>query len=157
MSATRPRAPAAKARASLAPLRWDRLLTFIGIFQRPGFDYGQWAGGRDQFACFAYSPEVDRFVKVLYDDGWIVSFDWMHWQRGKVLYDHPDRLARARTRTLRRLLTAHVPLDRFSEGHLATVLEDGHILAILRRLAELRSHARSANSQSVRRSHARLR
>lgn len=40
--------------------------------------------------------------------------------------------------TLRKLLTAHVRADRFSEGHLASVLESRHITAMLRRLKRIR-------------------
>ena len=41
--------------------------------------------------------------------------------------------------TLRRLLTTHVRADRFTEGHLAAELENGHICAILEQLEELRN------------------
>jgi Family of unknown function (DUF6508) len=50
----------------------------------------------------------------------------------------PALLAQADLLTLRKLLTAHVRQDRFIEGHLAQMLENGHISAILRRLRELR-------------------
>ena len=40
--------------------------------------------------------------------------------------------------TLRKLLTTHVRADRFSEGHLAGVLQSGHIVAVLRRLRKIR-------------------
>jgi hypothetical protein len=43
--------------------------------------------------------------------------------------------------TLRKLLTTHVRADRFVEGHLAGVLESGHMLAILRRLKDIRQQS----------------
>jgi hypothetical protein len=66
-------------------------------------------------------------------------FDWGEWQpRAHALYRDPQALGRARLSTLRRLLTLHVRKDRFCEGHLAAMLAEGHIQAILRRIAELR-------------------
>ena len=40
--------------------------------------------------------------------------------------------------SLCKLLTTHVRTDRITEGHLANVLESGHITAILRRLKQIR-------------------
>jgi O-acetyl-ADP-ribose deacetylase len=53
--------------------------------------------------------------------------------------DDPKAIAGADLLTLRKLLTAHVRGDRFTEGHLAAVLEKGHILAILKRLEQIRA------------------
>jgi hypothetical protein len=51
----------------------------------------------------------------------------------------PGALETANLLTLRKLLTVHVRKDRFVEGHLARMLECGHITAILRRLREVRA------------------
>jgi hypothetical protein len=40
--------------------------------------------------------------------------------------------------TLRKLLTLHVRGDRFVEGHLASVLESGHVTDILERMQQIR-------------------
>jgi hypothetical protein len=37
------------------------------------------------------------------------------------------------------LLTTHSRKDRFCEGHLAAMFENGHIVALLRRLRELKN------------------
>ena len=37
-----------------------------------------------------------------------------------------------------KLLTTHVRKERFCEGHLAAMFEDGHIVALLRRLKVIR-------------------
>jgi hypothetical protein len=36
-------------------------------------------------------------------------------------------------------LTLHIRRDRFFEGHLANMIADGHIAAILRRMAAIRT------------------
>jgi uncharacterized protein DUF6508 len=118
--------------------RVDRLLSFLPLFEQRGYSYGEWRSPPGQFPYFAANDEVSRFVQVLYEDGWVKPFDWSKWQpRAEALYRNPKALARARISTLRRLLTLHVRKNRFCEGHLAGMLAEGHMLAILRRIAEL--------------------
>lgn len=117
----------------------DRLLGFVAVFERPGYSFGEWHSPAGQLPYFAYSQDVQCFIQVLYDEGWIEEFDWPNWQaRARELYRDPAALAQARLPSLRRLLTTHVRKDRFCEGHFAGMLQEGHILAILRRIEELR-------------------
>jgi len=64
----------------------------------------------------------------------MVVFDWIRW-RAEV--SDPTALGGAD------LLTFHVCADRFSEGHLMSAFEKGHITAILRRLADSPADGRS--------------
>jgi hypothetical protein len=77
------------------------------------------------------------FIKALSTNGFIQPFDWMNWWEGEQLVNNPALLKKASQQTLRKLLTAHVRADRFSEGHLAAMFEAGHIVMILKRLAEI--------------------
>lgn len=70
----------------------------------------------------------------------MVVFDWVRW-RAKV--SDPTALGGADLLTLRKLLTFHVRADRFSEGHLISAFEKGHITTILRRLADSPADCRS--------------
>jgi hypothetical protein len=93
----------------------------------------------DASGYFAYSPEVDGFIRTLNEQNVLVPFDWTSWQGEAQRYrSDPEALAEADLLTLRRLLTTHIRADRFVEGHLASMLESGHITAILRRLREIR-------------------
>ena len=91
------------------------------------------------FDSYDYAPEVDRFQHVLYESGFLaLAFDWIEWQDTAEAYvEHPDRLADADLTTLRKLLLTHVRKERFASGHLAAMIECGHILAILQRLEAL--------------------
>lgn len=106
---------------------------------------GQWQGGERRndgsytMPWFEYDAETLAFIRACGQNGIIEVFDWPEWQPEAIrLYEDPALLAIADLTTLRRLLTLHIRKDRFSEGHLATMIEEGHILAILRRLAEIR-------------------
>jgi hypothetical protein len=87
---------------------------------------------------YRYSDEVGRFVKTLYSEGFIVPFDWPAWQEeAKQYLDNPTLLDEADLSTVQKLLTTHVRKDRFVGGHLAAMLDNGHIHAILKRLEAL--------------------
>jgi hypothetical protein len=77
------------------------------------------------------------FIRVLSSNGFIQPFDRMNWREGEQLVDHPALLPRANLQTLRKLLTAHVRADRFTEGHLAGTFESGQMRMILERMAEI--------------------
>jgi hypothetical protein len=57
----------------------------------------------------------------------------------------PDQIESADVEVLRKLLTTHVRQERFCEGYLAAMFENGHILALLRRLKQI-----AARSQRLR-------
>ena len=119
------------------------ILKYIPVFDKEGFEPAELIksdGDRDvvTFPAYSYCDEVLNFVRDLYDNNIIYSFDWPAWEDEAVkLYKDPKALASADLDTLRKLLTIHVRKDRFSEGHLAAVIRDGHVLAILKRLADL--------------------
>lgn len=84
-----------------------------------------------------YTPDVFDFIKTHSANGFIQPFDWMNWQEEEQLMDRRTLLQKASLQTLRKLLTAHVRADRFSEGHLAAVFESGHITMIMTPMAEI--------------------
>jgi len=113
------------------------ILKYISVFEAEGFEPGEMVADRGM-PWYSNSDEVLNFVQELYDNNIIYSFDWPAWQdEAEKLYNDPDALASANLDTLRKLLTVHVRKDRFSEGHLAGVIRDGHMLAILKTLEEL--------------------
>ena len=121
----------------LTPDNLQAVLEFLPIFEQPEFSHGEWMIRNGEFPHFNYTTEVLDFIEALYSNGFIQPFDWMNWEEGKQLVDHRELLRRANLQTLRKLLTAHVRADRFSEGHLAAMFESGHIAMILMRMAEL--------------------
>ena len=94
--------------------------------------------GVTHFPFFVRSPDVNDFVNGLYERGLIIRFDWGAWEPKRNYCEKPELLAKAPLIDCLKLLTSHVRADRFIEGHLASVLEDGHITNILRRMREIR-------------------
>ncbi len=79
-------------------------------------------------------------MQILYANDWVTpEVDWVQWQDVAVEYvDLQEKIDSADVLTLKKLFTTHVRKDRFCEGHLATMFENGHIVALLRRLKEIR-------------------
>ena len=113
-------------------------VAFLAVFEAPGYTFGRWHQPEGQMGYYEYSPEVLAFIETLSAASVTVDFAWSSWQPEALRYwEQPSRLDGARLMTLRKLLSLHLRKDRFVEGHLAEMLESGHITAILRRAAYL--------------------
>jgi O-acetyl-ADP-ribose deacetylase (regulator of RNase III) len=87
-----------------------------------------------------YSNEVAGFIQTLYDEGFILStFDWGMWlDTANEFVNHSELIEVADLLTLQKLLTTHIRAERFNSGHVAQLIENGHISKVLQRLAALR-------------------
>ncbi len=113
------------------------VLKFLPVFEQSDFSTGEWVTQEGILPYINYSSEVLDFITALSGNGFIQPFTWMNWEEGRQLVNNPALLQKGDLQTLRKLLTAHVRADRFSEGHLAAMFESGHITMILRRMAEI--------------------
>jgi hypothetical protein len=122
--------------------RIDVLLEFDALAEAR--HAGTWEGGekRDDGSItapwFDYDDWVLQFIRACGQNGWIKPFDWQAWVGEAVRLQDEAALQQADEETLGKLLTLHIRRDRFFEGHLANMIESGHIAAILRRMRELR-------------------
>ena len=73
-----------------------------------------------------------------YENGFVLmDFEWSTWEGARRITERPEVLASADLETICKLLTVHARSDRFCEGHFGEVIENGQMLAIMRRLAEV--------------------
>lgn len=79
-----------------------------------------------------------EFFKYLYDSGVIQGFEWMHWRRGTDLTRSEEILATASLNDIHGLLIAHTRMDRISENHFDSMVQNGYFATVLRRLNTLR-------------------
>lgn len=127
----------------VGPAQLDAVLRFLPLFEQPGCVFGEWRQPMGQFPFYAPTAEVIAFVLALEAQSVIFPFDWPNWQDVARRYvADADALDGADLLTCRKLLTTHVRLDRFVDGHLAHNLETGQITAILRRLQQIRDKMR---------------
>lgn len=84
---------------------------------------------------YCYSKEFNKFITSLYEQNFIISFDWPAWQNeAESFVNNPKLLILADISTLQKLFTTHVRNERFCSGHLAAMIKNGHFLAIFNRL-----------------------
>lgn len=124
--------------------RIDALLPFLPVMDARVA--GEWRGGDKNpdgsitVPWMEYNQAVLDFIRTCGVNGWLEPFDWMAWLPEALnLHDRREVLETASVETLRKLLTLHIRRDRFFEGHLANMIADGHIAAILRRMAAIRT------------------
>ena len=105
----------------------DAILPFLEQFEETGFSVDP------------YDEAVVEFVQILYANDWVTPrVKWVEWQDVAEEYvDSPEKIKSADVVTVQRLFTTHVRKDRFCEGHLSSMVENGHIVALLRRLKEI--------------------
>ena len=121
-----------------------KLLAYLDDFKRPIGELAEYVStgdGSDESPLnvyWSYSPRVFEFQSDLYELGFAVDFDWGEWQaEAERLTVTPGALDDVDIVTLMKLLTVHSRTERYSEGHLASALEEGWIVAILERLRNL--------------------
>jgi hypothetical protein len=126
---------------TVAAKQIDAILPFLERFESAGFSAGIWKGPEGQMPWFDFDEAVMEFQKALYDHGWVTpAFDWTEWQQpAQEFVNSQEKVDKADLPTILKLFTAHVRADRFCEGHLAAMFENGHIVALLRRLKAIRN------------------
>jgi hypothetical protein len=118
----------------------DAILPYLDQFEATGFSVGTWNTPPGQMPWFEFGEAVMEFQQALYDNDWITpSFNWTEWQETAREYvASPERIESAHAETIQRLFTTHIRKERFCEGHLAAMFENGHVLTMLRRLRDIR-------------------
>jgi hypothetical protein len=117
----------------------DAILPYLARFTAEGFSVGTWHSPPGQFPWFEFSDSAMEFQQALYDNDWIKPFDWGEWQdTAREYVEDPAKVDSADAETIQKLLTTHLRKERFCEGHLAAMFENGHMVGLLRRVRELR-------------------
>ncbi len=119
----------------------DAILPFLKRFEEVGFSAGSWEKPEGQCPWFNFDRAVSEFQQALIENGWVtVAFDWVAWQdSAKEFVYSPKKIETADATTIQKLLKTHSRKDRFCDGHLAAMFENGHIVALLRRLKAIRT------------------
>lgn len=119
----------------------DAILPFLERFSAAGFSAGTMKIESGVMPFFDSDESVMQFVQTLYDNGWVTpAFNWTEWQESaQEFVESAQKIEKADATTILKLFTTHVRADRFCEGHLAAMFENGHVVALLRRLKVIRS------------------
>ena len=122
----------------------DELLQYLPQLSAPGRVFIlRWAGGETdasgamQFPYPVYADDVVEFFGVVGQHFWS-DYQYHPQTAGQMLADD-ERVAAASLAEVKTMLTYCVRGERFCDGHWGAMLESGRVVALLRRLAELRT------------------
>lgn len=117
---------------------WNQLLNLIpeiektDNFGKPG-GLKKYKDGTVSFPFYIHTEIVNQFVKIAYDTGIIIPFDWSGWKQGQVMFrDNDFDFDSVDVFTKCKLITAIVRADRFSDGVLIEAFRSGLILKVLK-------------------------
>lgn len=118
----------------------DAIVRFLKVFE----------GSSDTCGEASFSDPLSEFQKAVYKNGWVEpSFNLSDWtEKAREYVDSPSLLASADVGTIRKLLTTHMRWEYWSEGHLSELVENGHVLAILKRLQQIRNQMRRGHKKT---------
>lgn len=86
---------------------------------------------------------LEEFLVDVYTSGFVVSYDWpQYYAENKSLLNDAAALQAMDLDSFRRIVIAHLRMDRFSEGHLRHLLDTGYFAALVERASQLRSSLR---------------
>ncbi|HEX8172019.1 MAG TPA: DUF6508 domain-containing protein [Thermoanaerobaculia bacterium] len=113
---------------ALTPISTDDLRRVVNI-----------GAARDLTQATGYHTDKHELLQVLHETGFVEPFDWGSWvqEQAAGLLDDPAALDAADLDTLRRLVTAHIRMDRFADGHLDEVLASGYMDRAIERARQL--------------------
>jgi hypothetical protein len=122
-----------------------RLLSFLPYFEDAGTKFGEGPSVEVvdkktiDIGPSALADKASEFLEACYEEKFVQDVNWQRWGTEREVELRSEAFSgRADLATIVRLLTLHFRMDHFSDGHLLSVMRDGTILAILRRLSELR-------------------
>jgi len=85
-----------------------------------------------------FSETLTNLISELYKSGCIINFDWPSWQNEAQKYlEDSSRLKNADLLTTCKILTTHIRKERFCEGHLSVMINNGHFIAVLKHFIKL--------------------
>ena len=117
----------------------DKLLEYLSYFNNRENNFFELINKPPQLPFYSYSERVMAFYKSLYDEHMIKMFDWSKWgSEAKKYFNDPLKLEKADLPTIQKLFTTIIRADRFNEGLLGDMIENGTILNLLLRLEQIR-------------------
>lgn len=117
----------------------DALLEYLPYFQDQNNEFHQVINKPPQVPYYDYSNTVDNFYHDLYHRNMILGFDWTQWtDEGQKYIKMRELLATADITVILKLFTLIIRSDRFTEGLLGDMIDNGFILDLLVRLKGIR-------------------
>ncbi len=117
----------------------DKLLEYLPYFKDTENQFSELINKPHQIPFYSYSHMVMEFYKSLYNENMIKMFDKSKWGvEPKTYINDQSLLKNVDLSTIQKLFTTIIRADRFIEGLLDDMIENGFILNLLVRLEQIR-------------------
>lgn len=85
-----------------------------------------------------HQDNIDRFLMVMQDTGFLVGFDWMtEFENSQERLNDIEVVRTADLELLRMIMIAHTRIDRMNHGHLHALITSGYWAVAVARVQEL--------------------
>jgi hypothetical protein len=92
----------------------------------------------EELEIFQYHDLLYKLLDLMRATNFIYEFDWMDFgKQADQLIDKAELLKQADLETLRKLFTAHSRNEALKDGHLAEMIDSGHLQQVVSRLVAL--------------------
>lgn len=123
---------------SLSAASVEGLIRFLPLLLHKDADFtriGIW-GDMSSRVSAATARDLYQF---LYNSGFVLDhFDWMAWSDEALAYEEDrEKLQTADVETLQKIITTHMRADRLNEGHYDSIIENGFLADVVKRLKEI--------------------
>ncbi len=118
------------------------LLKYLPIFNTPAYSAGERkieeVDGTTTIWPYSYNETVENFMNSCYKEGFIYSYDWPGYsKKAAEIEKRKPPYEGASLFELCKILTGHIRNERFCEGHISCVVEDGSMSELLGRLEQI--------------------
>jgi hypothetical protein len=118
------------------------LLEYLPVFSVSGYSPGEprYEKKRNSVTLwpYCYNDAVRGFMNSCYNEGFIYSYDWAEYsKKAKEIEGRKPSYDGASLFELCKILTGHMRNERFCDGHIASIIEDGTMIALLESLEQI--------------------
>lgn len=119
----------------------EKLLALLPVMEAEGYEAApSWGGGEQddgtlQMPYPNYTDEIGRFIELAHAES-LLDRQYVNKNIGE-WFERPGYVERASFSEVKSMLTFMVRGERFCDGHIASLFEQGHVVRVLRRLREL--------------------
>lgn len=92
----------------------------------------------EEIEVYRYDDLLYEMLELMRATGFIYDFDWLAYgKQAEELVANPEGMTKADYETLRKLFTTHSKNEALENGHLARMIDAGHLQLAVKRLIDL--------------------
>lgn len=125
-------------KSSLTVASIKGLIDFLPLLQNKEADFtriGIWG----EMPSRVSAATAGNLYQYLYNSGFVLEeFEWMLWSDEAITFEEErEKLRNADIETIQKILTTHMLAGRINEGHYDSIIENGFLADVIKRLKDI--------------------